>query len=98
MYKPRSKLVTSNPIGYLFNREYSDSPYTIKQALSSRLNTAKSLHTKNLLAHFGCVNAIEFSNGGELLASGMFKLYYIKNYELHIYFFDLKSHFFTGYN
>lgn len=76
MYKRRSKLVTSNAIGYLFNREYSDSPFTIKQALSSRLNSAKSLHNKNLLAHFGCVNAIEFSNGGELLASGM---YYIFN-------------------
>lgn len=86
MYNPRSKLVTSNPVGYLFNREYSDSPYIIKQALSSRLNTAKSLYTKNLLAHFGCVNAIEFSNGGELLASGM-SMIFLKNY--HICYLNL---------
>lgn len=27
-------------------------------------------HRKNLLHHFGCVNAIEFSNDGMLLGSG----------------------------
>ncbi|XP_046689267.1 DDB1- and CUL4-associated factor 5-like [Homalodisca vitripennis] len=70
MYKPRSKSI-SNTVGYLFNREYSDSPNALKQnILSVRLNKAKSLYSKNLLAHFGCVNAIEFSNGGEFLASG----------------------------
>lgn len=98
MYKPRSKLVTSNPIGYLFNREYSDSPYTIKQALSSRLNTAKSLHTKNLLAHFGCVNAIEFSNGGELLASGTLSYIALTTMYCMFNFLPYKSYYFTGYN
>uniref|UniRef100_A0A1B6L8U1 Uncharacterized protein n=1 Tax=Graphocephala atropunctata TaxID=36148 RepID=A0A1B6L8U1_9HEMI len=69
MYKPRS-ISAFNTVGYLNSREYSDSSYTSKQILSSRLNTAKSLYSKNLLGHFGCVNAIEFSNSGELLASG----------------------------
>lgn len=70
MYKPRSKTVSCNPVNYVYCREYTDSQSCIKQILTARLNAAKSLYSKNLLAHFGCVNAIEFSIGGELLASG----------------------------
>ena len=29
-----------------------------------------SLYSTNLLAHYGCVNAVEFSNDGTLFASG----------------------------
>jgi len=70
MYNPRSKYTTFNAVGYLYYREYNDSLNIQKRILNSRLNSANSLHSKNLLAHFGCVNAIEFSNGGEYLASG----------------------------
>lgn len=71
MYKPKSKAVSFNAVNYLYCREYKDSPNCIKQILTARLNASKYLYSKNLLAHFGCVNAIEFSNGGELLASGL---------------------------
>ncbi|MPC76484.1 DDB1- and CUL4-associated factor 5 [Portunus trituberculatus] len=38
--------------------------------LSRRLNASKNLYSKDLYAHYGCVNAIEFSNEGDLLVSG----------------------------
>ncbi|XP_071545634.1 uncharacterized protein [Panulirus ornatus] len=38
--------------------------------LSRRLDTSKNLYRKNLYAHYGCVNAIEFSREGDLLVSG----------------------------
>ncbi|KAK7079703.1 DDB1- and CUL4-associated factor 5 [Halocaridina rubra] len=38
--------------------------------LSRRLNTSRNLYRKDLYAHYGCVNAIEFSNEGNLLVSG----------------------------
>lgn len=60
----------SNPIGYICKREYTDTTFLSRKILSERLKASKSLYSKNLLAHYGCVNAIEFSSGGELLASG----------------------------
>ena len=39
--------------------------------MRDRLGRAKNLYRKDLKAHFGCVNAIEFSNdGGEWMTSG----------------------------
>lgn len=38
--------------------------------LSQRLNASRNLYSKDLYAHYGCVNAIEFSNEGDLLVSG----------------------------
>ncbi|KAG0721405.1 DDB1- and CUL4-associated factor 5 [Chionoecetes opilio] len=38
--------------------------------LSQRLNASKNLYSKDLYAHYGCVNAIEFSNEGDYLVSG----------------------------
>ncbi|XP_055853379.1 DDB1- and CUL4-associated factor 5 [Episyrphus balteatus] len=35
-----------------------------------RLRLARNLYKFDLIAHYGCVNAIEFSNGGDFLASG----------------------------
>lgn len=40
--------------------------------LSQRLNASKNLYSKDLYAHYGCVNAIEFSNEGDLLVSGKY--------------------------
>jgi len=37
-----------------------------------KFSELRTLHSKDLVAHFGCVNAIEFSNGsGEIIASGI---------------------------
>jgi len=39
--------------------------------LSSRVESAKCLYRRDLRAHYGCVNAIEFSAGdGHMIASG----------------------------
>lgn len=38
--------------------------------LNRRFEFGKSLYSKDLFAHYGCVNAIEFSNDGEWLVSG----------------------------
>lgn len=35
-----------------------------------RLHAAENLYQRNLMGHYGCVNALEFSPGGEYLASG----------------------------
>ncbi|XP_060650606.1 DDB1- and CUL4-associated factor 5 [Drosophila nasuta] len=35
-----------------------------------RLHAAENLYQRNLAGHYGCVNALEFSHGGEYLASG----------------------------
>lgn len=60
----------ANPLGYLVKRQYNDRLNINKQLLRERLYSARNLYRKDLLAHYGCVNAIEFSNKGELLASG----------------------------
>jgi WD repeat-containing protein 22 len=60
----------ANPLGYLVKRQYNDRLYINKKLLRERLYSARNLYRKDLRAHYGCVNAIEFSNKGELLASG----------------------------
>lgn len=60
----------ANPLGYLVKRQYNERLHINKQLLRERLYSARNLYRKDLLAHYGCVNAIEFSNKGELLASG----------------------------
>lgn len=35
-----------------------------------RLSIAKNLYKRDLVSHFGCVNAIEFSQTGQFLTSG----------------------------
>jgi hypothetical protein len=60
----------ANPLGYLVKRQYNERLHIHKQLLRERLYSARNLYRKDLLAHYGCVNAIEFSNKGELLASG----------------------------
>lgn len=40
---------------------------------------AKNLYRKDLFSHFGCVNAIEFSNDGQWLASGMYHFMVVRN-------------------
>ncbi|XP_034663004.1 DDB1- and CUL4-associated factor 5 [Drosophila subobscura] len=35
-----------------------------------RFSAAENLYQRNLTGHYGCVNALEFSNGGQFLASG----------------------------
>ncbi|XP_042859768.1 dentin sialophosphoprotein-like isoform X1 [Penaeus japonicus] len=63
-------------IKYLERRAYHSArsdwgPHVASAAfLSRRLNSSRNLYRKDLYAHYGCVNAIEFSKEGDLLVSG----------------------------
>lgn len=58
-------------VGFLFRRELSGQPLMKEDFQRRRLAGCTSLYKKDMLGHFGCVNAIEFSNnGGEWLVSG----------------------------
>ncbi|KAJ8723827.1 hypothetical protein PYW07_007807 [Mythimna separata] len=61
---------TANPLSFLNRREYGLIPDIKYQFFNNRLNAAKNLYRRELVCHFGCVNAIEFSSNGELLVSG----------------------------
>lgn len=60
----------ANPLPYLNKREYGLLPDIKSQLFSNRLSAAKNLYRRDLVCHFGCVNAVEFSSNGELLVSG----------------------------
>lgn len=64
---------TSYPIiQNIFRRESGiDACSTFQSNLfKDRLSMSKNLFKKDLVAHFGCVNAIEFSEEGDWLISG----------------------------
>lgn len=61
----------ANPIGHLLNRQIGNNIYYFRRNLyRERLANARNLYRKNLVSHYGCVNAIEFSSSGDLLVSG----------------------------
>ncbi|KAM4541960.1 DDB1- and CUL4-associated factor 5 [Odontesthes bonariensis] len=58
-------------VGFLSRRELAGNPLLKEEFQRRRLAGCTSLYKKDMLGHFGCVNAIEFSNnGGEWLVSG----------------------------
>ncbi|CAH0551033.1 unnamed protein product [Brassicogethes aeneus] len=59
-----------NPLRYIINRQYNDCVKIKNKLFNERLAKARNLYRKDLYAHYGCVNAIEFSDEGELLVSG----------------------------
>ncbi|XP_052743960.1 DDB1- and CUL4-associated factor 5 [Bicyclus anynana] len=60
----------SNPLPYITKRECGLLSDLRTEIFNKRLFAAKNLYRRDLVCHFGCVNAIEFSNNGELLVSG----------------------------
>ncbi|XP_063831264.1 DDB1- and CUL4-associated factor 5 isoform X1 [Ostrinia nubilalis] len=60
----------ASPLPYLIKREYGFLPDFKSHLYKKRLDAAKNLYRRDLVCHFGCVNAIEFSSNGELLVSG----------------------------
>lgn len=61
----------ANPIVHLLNRQIGNNIYHFRRNLfRERLASARNLYRRNLVAHYGCVNAIEFSSAGDLLISG----------------------------
>ncbi|XP_031833772.1 DDB1- and CUL4-associated factor 5 isoform X2 [Nomia melanderi] len=59
-----------NPLSYLITRQIDNKVDHCKRLVNARFNTSENLFRKDLLSHYGCVNAIEFSNQGDLLVSG----------------------------
>ncbi|KAM9354576.1 DDB1- and CUL4-associated factor 5 [Pholidichthys leucotaenia] len=58
-------------VGFLSRRELTGQPFLKEEFQRRRMAGCTSLYKKDMLGHFGCVNAIEFSNnGGEWLVSG----------------------------
>uniref|UniRef100_A0A8C9T433 Ddb1 and cul4 associated factor 5 n=1 Tax=Scleropages formosus TaxID=113540 RepID=A0A8C9T433_SCLFO len=58
-------------VGFLSRRKITGHPLMKEEFQRRRLAGCTSLYKRDLLGHFGCVNAIEFSNnGGEWLVSG----------------------------
>jgi len=56
------------------------SPYKL---ISNKLDRkTELLYKRDLLAHYGCVNAVEFSNNGEFLVSGLFPLFSIEKVDV----------------
>ncbi|KAL0269456.1 UNVERIFIED_CONTAM: hypothetical protein PYX00_007181 [Menopon gallinae] len=67
----RSKVHNVNMLNYLTKRSISCKVENDSKCFTKQLwDTAKDLYKKDLTAHYGCVNAIEFSNDGNLLFSG----------------------------
>ena len=62
--------------GFINERAVTGNPLLCNRLFRDRVCKAKSLYNRNLVGHFGCVNAIEFSNkGGQFLASGKLQIY-----------------------
>ncbi|XP_029711676.1 DDB1- and CUL4-associated factor 5 [Aedes albopictus] len=60
-----------NVLGHLVSRQLGDNVDNFRNNLfHERLRIARNLYKKDLVSHYGCVNAIEFSQEGELLVSG----------------------------
>uniref|UniRef100_A0A7N9DDX1 DDB1 and CUL4 associated factor 5 n=1 Tax=Macaca fascicularis TaxID=9541 RepID=A0A7N9DDX1_MACFA len=58
-------------VGFLSQRGLHGDPLLTQDFQRRRLRGCRNLYKKDLLGHFGCVNAIEFSNnGGQWLVSG----------------------------
>ncbi|XP_069588405.1 DDB1- and CUL4-associated factor 5 [Ranitomeya imitator] len=58
-------------VGFLSRRGLHGDPLLKEDLQRRRLQACRNLYKKDLLGHFGCVNAIEFSNnGGHMLVSG----------------------------
>ncbi|KAI8505526.1 DDB1- and CUL4-associated factor 5 [Branchiostoma belcheri] len=60
-----------SPVNFTANRSISGEQLLKQGFLRERLGACRSLYRKDLFGHYGCVNAIEFSNhGGDFLISG----------------------------
>ncbi|XP_039283039.1 DDB1- and CUL4-associated factor 5 [Nilaparvata lugens] len=65
------KLMPSTFIDNLLKREYRDDYYKLNaKIVNDRFRNAKNFFNKDLISHYGCVNAVEFLNGGQFLVSG----------------------------
>lgn len=73
----------SNPLSYLIARQIDDKVDYCKRLVNARFENSDNLFRKDLLSHYGCVNAIEFSNQGDLLVSGKKLIIYLIYFVLY---------------
>lgn len=67
--------VNPNIIDSIIRRQTGEvlpSDYFTSRIFKNRLGISRNLYKKDLLNHYGCVNAIEFSEDGNWLVSGEF--------------------------
>ncbi|XP_011636836.1 DDB1- and CUL4-associated factor 5 isoform X1 [Pogonomyrmex barbatus] len=57
-------------LSYVLARQIDDKVDYCRTLVNARFENSENLYRKDLLSHYGCVNAIEFSNQGDLLVSG----------------------------
>lgn len=66
-----TKVGGTNPIANLINRQIGNDLFNFREKLyRERLASVQCMYRRDLVFHYGCVNAIEFSADGELLVSG----------------------------
>ena len=77
-----------NSIKYLIENELtSNRKHSRTNFLQKRFDYSSNLYSKDLKAHFSCVNAIEFSNGqSDYLVSGKFgkKIFFLILWKVHL--------------
>lgn len=61
---------TQNMLQFISSKLQISSQYDARKFRRKWFDSAKNLYQKDLVAHYGCVNAIEFSDEGDLLFSG----------------------------
>jgi len=59
-----------NASTFAINRQVAKNYAIQEHFLTARLSKATNLYSRDLRGHYGCVNALEFSHNGSLLASG----------------------------
>ncbi|XP_011704608.1 PREDICTED: DDB1- and CUL4-associated factor 5 [Wasmannia auropunctata] len=57
-------------LSYVLARQIDNKVDYCRSLINARFENSENLYRKDLLSHYGCVNAIEFSNQGDLLVSG----------------------------
>lgn len=68
----KTKVFNLNMLSFLANRSINHRFDDYKNLTKQLFDTSKDLYKKDLTAHYGCVNAIEFSSDGNLLFSGLY--------------------------
>ncbi|XP_037081356.1 DDB1- and CUL4-associated factor 5-like [Pollicipes pollicipes] len=63
-------MLGGNPVCALERRSLAGRGLHVSELLDARLEAASGLYHRDLVAHYGCINAIEFSASGALMASG----------------------------
>lgn len=59
-----------NALSYVIARQIDNKVNYCRSLVNARFENSENLYRKDLQSHYGCVNAIEFSNQGDLLVSG----------------------------